>query len=103
MNVQFTGVIAGNQDYHESLIDGEHVLHDKYGAFINYYLAFDAYYLGRGDIRNQPLANGGSEEIFKKTRIVDLHDIVTKANFQPLLGKKLPLTIKEKTFYISQF
>ena len=25
MNVQFTGVIAGNQDYHESLIDGEHV------------------------------------------------------------------------------
>lgn len=101
MNVQFTGVIAGNQDYHESLIDGEHVLHDKYGAFINYYLAFDAYYLGRGDIRNQPLANGGSEEIFKKTRIVDLHDIVTKANFQPLLGKKLPLTIKEKTFYIS--
>ena len=101
MNVQFTGVIAGNQDYHESLIDGEHVLHDKYGAFINYYLAFDAYYLGRGDIRSQPLANGGSDEIFKKTRIVDLHDIVTKANFQPFLGKKLPLTIKEKTFYIS--
>jgi len=101
MNVQFTGVIAVNQDYHESLIDGEHVLHDKFGAFINYYLAFDAYYLGRDDIRSQPLANGATDDIFKKTRIVDLHDIVTKANFQPLLGKKLPLTIKEKTFYIS--
>ena len=101
MNVQFTGVIAANQDYHESLIDGEHVLHDKYGAFINYYLAFDAYYMGRGDIRNQPLANGASKDVFKKTRIVDLHDIVTKANFQPLLGKTLPLTIKEKTFYVS--
>ena len=101
MNVQFTGVIASNQDYHESLIDGEHVLHDKYGAFINYYLAFDAYYLGRGDIRNQPLANGASDEIFKKTRVVDLHDIVTKANFQPFIGKNQPLTIKEKTFYVS--
>jgi len=101
MNVQFTGVIAANQDYHESLIDGEHVLHDKYGAFINYYLAFDAYYLGRGDIRSQPLANGASKEVFKKTRIVDLHDIVTKANFQPFIGHILPLTIKEKTFYVS--
>jgi hypothetical protein len=101
MNVQFTGVIAENQDYHESLIDGEHVLHDKYGAFINYYLAFDAYYIGREDIRNQPLANGASEEVFKKTRIVSLHDIVTKSNFQPILGKKIPLAIKEKTFYVS--
>ena len=40
MNVQFTGVVSGNQDYHESLLDGEHVLHDKFGAFINYYLAW---------------------------------------------------------------
>ena len=57
--------------------------------------------MGRGDIRSQPLANGATEETFKKTRIIDLHDIITKANFQPLLGKKLPLTIKEKTFYVS--
>ena len=101
MNVQFTGVISKNQDYHDSLIDGEHVLHDKFGAFINYYLAFDAYYVGRGDIRSLPLANGGSDIIFKKTRVVELHDIVTKANFQPFLGNQLSLTIKEKTFYVS--
>ena len=101
MNVQFTGAIAGNQDYHESLIDGEHVLHDKMGAFINYYMAFDAYYLGREDIRSLPLANGGGSDIFKRTRIVELHNIITKADFQPLLGKKLPITIQEKTFYVS--
>jgi mRNA (guanine-N7-)-methyltransferase len=101
MNVQFTGVVAGNQDYHESLIDGEHVLHDKYGAFINYYLAFDAYYIGREDIRSLALANGGGDETFSRTRIVELHNIVTKADFQPLIGAKLPLIIKEKTFYVS--
>ena len=32
MNVQFTGMIS-NRDYHESLTDGEHVLHDKYGCY----------------------------------------------------------------------
>ena len=101
MNVQFTGVVAGNQDYHESLIDGEHVLHDKYGAFINYYLAFDAYYIGQEDIRSLALANGGGDETFSRTRIVELHNIVTKADFQPLIGARLPLTIKEKTFYVS--
>lgn len=101
MNVQFTGVVAGNQDYHDSILDGEHVIHDKYGAFINYYLAFDAYYIGREDIRSLALANGGGEEKFDRTRIVEMHNIVTRADFQPLIGDKLPLTIKEKTFYIS--
>jgi len=101
MNVQFTGVVSGNQDYHESLLDGEHVLHDKYGGFINYYLAFDAYYIGREDIRSLALANGGGDEKFDRTRVVEMHNIVTKADFQPLIGNKIPLTIKEKTFYIS--
>jgi len=101
MNAQFTGVVAGNQDYHESLLDGEHVPHDKYGAFINHYLAFDAYYIGREDIRSLALANGGGDETFDRTRIVEMHNIVTKADFQPFIGEKLPLIINEKTFYIS--
>ncbi len=101
MNAQFTGVVAGNQDYHESLLDGEHVPHDKYGAFINHYLAFDAYYIGREDIRSLALANGGGDETFDRTRIVEMHNIVTKADFQPFIGEKLPLIVNEKTFYIS--
>ena len=71
------------------------------GGFINYYLAFDAYYIGREDIRSLALANGGSDEKFDRTRVVEMHNIVTKADFQPLIGNKIPLTIKEKTFYIS--
>ena len=79
----------------------QHDLHDKYGGFINYYLAFDAYYIGREDIRSLALANGGGDEKFDRTRVVEMHNIVTKADFQPLIGNKIPLTIKEKTFYIS--
>jgi len=40
-------------------------------------------------------------EKFDRTRVVEMHNIVTKADFQPLIGNKIPLTIKEKTFYIS--
>ena len=101
MNVQFTGLIADNQDYHESLIDGEHVLHDKFGKFINYYMVFDAYYVGREDIRSLALAIANDEdEKHTKTRLNYLHDIVRKSKFQPLLGTKLPLTVEEKTFYV---
>jgi len=100
MNVQFTGIIAENRDYHESLIDGEHVLHDKFGKFINYYMAFDAYYVGREDIRSLALADTIDEKKNTKTRLAVLHDIVKESRFQPLLGSKLPLTVEEKTFYV---
>ena len=119
MNVQFTGMISENRDYHESLIDGEHVLHDKYGAFINHYMAFDAYYVGKEDIRSLALAshtakNDSSEETDEsenkknkaqksnaRTRLIELHNIVKHAEFQPIVGKKDHLTIREKTFYLS--
>ena len=45
LNVQFTGLICINEEYLNTLIDGEHVLHDKEGNYINYYLCFDIYYL----------------------------------------------------------
>ena len=100
MNVQFTGLVAENQDYHESVIDGEHVLHDNSGKFINYYMVFDAYYIGRKDIRSLALAMTDDDEKHTKTRLSYLHEIIKESNFQPLVGTKLPLTIEEKNFYV---
>ena len=100
MNVQFTGMLSDNLDYHESLLDGEHVLHDKHGRFINYYMTFDAYYIGRRDIRSLPLAVVPEGQKMK-TRAIHMHDIVGNAAFKPLIGDQLPLTVKEKTFYLS--
>ena len=51
LNVQFTGLICNNEDYLNTLIDGEHVLFDKNGNYINYYLCFDIYFLGGEDYR----------------------------------------------------
>ena len=40
-----TGASFDIKAFHNTLFDGEHVLHDKGGAFINLYLAFDIYFL----------------------------------------------------------
>ena len=44
MNVQFTGMVTKHRNMYNSIIDGEHVLYNKAGLFINLYLAFDIYY-----------------------------------------------------------
>ena len=35
MNIEFTGCFTGVKEIFNSLIDGEHILHDKNGQFIN--------------------------------------------------------------------
>ena len=52
MNIQFTGAIANNVDYYNTLLDGEHILHNKKGEFINLYAAFDVYFINKKNIRN---------------------------------------------------
>jgi hypothetical protein len=44
MNVVFTGKTTTNKDLYHTLIDGEHILYDKTGKFINQYMAFDIYF-----------------------------------------------------------
>lgn len=54
MNVQFTGCITRHPNNFNSILDGEHVLYDKHGSFINHYLCFDIYYVNRKDVRSHP-------------------------------------------------
>lgn len=56
LNVQFTGATTRNDKLYETLLDGEHVIHDKHGNFINLYAAFDVYFVGCVDYRLYPLA-----------------------------------------------
>ena len=51
MNVQFTGAVSLNSKLYNSLLDGEHILHNKSGDFINVFLAFDVYFVHKADIR----------------------------------------------------
>ena len=52
MNVQFTGAVCIDDQLHNTLIDGEHIMHNRDGNFINLYAAFDIYYVRKIDIRH---------------------------------------------------
>ena len=56
MNIQFTGMVCKDDKLHWSLLDGEHILHDKEGNFINLYAAFDIYFMRKMDIRHLAFA-----------------------------------------------
>ena len=56
MNVQFTGSITQDKDFVGTLIDGEHILYNKTGVYINLYAAFDIYYLSGEDKRSLSFA-----------------------------------------------
>lgn len=52
MDIKFTGAKTNEEDCFNTLFDGELILHDKNGEFINLYAAFDIYYHKNKDIRH---------------------------------------------------
>ena len=52
MSVIFTGAKTQDNNFFNTIIDGELILHDKTGKFINLYAAFDIYYAKKTDIRS---------------------------------------------------
>ena len=50
-SIEFTGMIVKDDNLFNTILDGEHILHDKNGAFIDTYAAFDIYYLRGKSVR----------------------------------------------------
>lgn len=108
LNIQFTGLICNNEDYLNTLIDGEHVLHDKNGNFINYYLCFDIYFLGGEDYRLFAFYNieglvyeTKMQEI--KYRYSELFKLISKIDISytsRVANSKLNISVKE--FYLNK-
>ena len=47
MNIQYTGASSDNAESYNSILDGEHILHDSKHNYINLYAAFDVYYINK--------------------------------------------------------
>ena len=111
MRVQFTGVFCEHHKYFNTIIDGEHVLHDKMGTFINTYLAFDIYYLKGEDIRSHPFIDiaGVDNAPDSKFRLIILNEVMKNLDLVSILSRmgqykereKLPMQFETKTFYKS--
>ena len=103
MNVMFTGAVTREKKVMNSILDGELVLHDKYGRFINKYLAFDIYYINRDDCRQLGFLSihpdkGNTKEKFRYpllTTFVKMIDPVSVVSED----EQSPIMIEYKTFY----
>ena len=110
MNVQFSGNLCDSPEYFETIIDGEHILHDKAGKFINLFAAFDIYYIKKEDMRHHPFykveVEGGGESKTgqgnfngkKRYRLEELSKTITDMSILPFIGKAPPMKINRKSF-----
>ena len=62
VNLQFTGCYTEKKELFNTIIDGEHVLHNKKGEFINMFACFDIYYLGGKNVTGLPFIKLNKEE-----------------------------------------
>jgi hypothetical protein len=112
MQVQFTGAKTKNSDIFNTLIDGEHILHNKKREFINLYMAFDLYYIKGVDIRTKGFISSGTEKEKEKEkdhatfRLPMLAAIINKIKPESVMASASaaaaapsPIRIEQKSFY----
>lgn len=107
MKVQFSGAITNNKLYFNTLLDGEHILNDKMGRFINLYAAFDIYFINKKDIRKLPFVvpkdirdtTEDKSELIKSYRLLALKDIESKLDLKSVTRGLSPVRVSTKTFY----
>lgn len=102
MKIQFTGVVNMNGSLNNTIIDGEHILHDKVGKFINKYMAFDIYYINNKDVRAEAFyVEPEGESKTTGGRLTKLNTSINKLELRPIVGETLPMNINAKTFHLS--
>jgi len=98
LNVQFTGCVVVDEALVNTIIDGEHILHDKKKVFINMFAAFDIYYLNGTSLRKKLFTVGESN------RLSSLKAVIQSLNTSVVsfpLGGTAPLAIECKEFLIA--
>ena len=101
MNIQFTGVITNIQDNFNSLIDGEHILHNREGNYINLYAAFDVYYLKGKSVRTLEFIPTNEEFIKTNYRLPLLTDLVKGLNMVSVVKDgSVSMRVEVKKFYV---
>lgn len=107
MNITYTGAITKESDTFNSLIDGELILHDKYGKFINLFAGFDIYFLNKKDVRSMEFIETYSRESDKKNKPTNdqfryslLIKLIKMLNPVSILENNIsPIRIQYKNFY----
>jgi len=100
--IEFTGIITKDSGLFSTIIDGEHILHDKNGGFFDTFAAFDIYYLGGKSVRENSFVPLKPTATAKKYRLPLLNSVVKDLSKQIILvtGKPVTMKIVAKKFYL---
>ena len=72
MNIQFTGLYIEKKELFNTIIDGEHILHNKKGEYINKFACFDIYYFAGKNVTGLPFIK--LDESLKKDESKEKND-----------------------------
>jgi len=100
MRVQFTGAQSDNDKLFYTLLDGEHILHDKNGRFINLFAAFDVYYIAGKDVRALHFVPPSAEAPISKFRLPLLVNVINELKVRSIVrgAATCPVRIEYKKF-----
>ena len=104
MNFQFTGAVSLNVKLHNTLLDGEHILHDKRGDFINLFLVFDVYFVHKADVRSRLFFPMNDDEVLTNFRLPLMERVVKNLQLKCVSGgadSLPPIRIEPKNFEIA--
>ena len=100
LNIQFTGSQTKNKKLFNTIIDGEHILYNKNGEFINLYASFDLYYINGKDIRNLEFVPSEESDLENKFRLPLLSNVISSIEAKLIGTNNLPpIRIDIKKFY----
>jgi len=101
LNIGFTGTQTKNNKLFNTIIDGELILHDKFGKYINLFMAFDIYYINGINIRNKPFMKVEKITEYRygilttTINTLDAVSVITSSDGNNIA----PLKIRKKNFY----
>jgi hypothetical protein len=106
MKFQFTGAVSLNTKLYNTLLDGEHVIHNKSGKFINAFLAFDVYFVHKADVRSRLFfpATANEDEVLTNFRLPLMESVVKNLQLKCVSGgadSLPPIRIETKKFEIA--
>ena len=100
MEFEFTGTKTTNTHVKNTLIDGEHITHNKNGKYINLYAAFDIYYISKKSFRDNAFIPFEPKHVANNFRLPILQNLIKSVQFiSSQDGKHVPpLRIECKKF-----
>ena len=100
LNIEFTGAETHNSELFNTLLDGEHIKHNKLGSFINLYAAFDIYFINKKDVRALKFTTSTKGELPSNYRWNLLDNAIKQLSAVLVNTDKLPpIRIQIKQFY----